>query len=152
MKKFLSALLLFTTMAVAAMAQQPKMPTPEELAKKNVDELETRLKLSSTQKSVIYNYAYNLAKEQIALSKKQQATGFNDEEISKLYRLNNETNKNIKAVLKPEQIVEFDKVVEDRLNGVDPNKKKKKKKKGEEEEKVVGIEGLKSGSGTPWAH
>ena len=149
MKKFLSALLLFTTMAVAAMAQQPKMPTPEELAKKNVDELETRLKLSSTQKSVIYNYAYNLAKEQIALSKKQQATGFNDEEISKLYRLNNETNKNIKAVLKPEQIVEFDKVVEDRLNGVDPNKKKKKKKKGEEEEKVVGIEGLKSGSGTP---
>ncbi len=149
MKKFLSALLLFTTMAVAAMAQQPKMPTPEELAKKNVDELETRLKLSSTQKSVIYNYAYNLAKEQIALSKKQQATGFNDEEISKLYRLNNETNKNIKAVLKPEQIVEFDKIVEDRLNGVDPTKKKKKKKKGEEEEKVVGIEGLKSGSGTP---
>lgn len=149
MKKFLSALLLFTTMAVAAMAQQPKMPTPEELAKKNVDELETRLKLSSTQKSVIYNYAYNLAKEQIALGKKQQATGFNDEEISKLYRLNNETNKNIKAVLKPEQIVEFDKIIEDRLNGVDPTKKKKKKKKGEEEEKVVGIEGLKSGSGTP---
>lgn len=149
MKKFLSALLLFTTMAVAAMAQQPKMPTPEELAKKNVDELETRLKLSSTQKSVIYNYAYNLAKEQIALGKKQQATGFNDEEISKLYRLNNETNKNIKAVLKPEQIAEFDKVIEDRLNGVDPNKRKKKKKKGEEEEKVVGIEGLKSGSGTP---
>lgn len=149
MKKFLSALLLFTAMAVAAMAQQPKMPTPEELAKKNVDELETRLKLSSTQKSVIYNYAYNLAKEQIALGKKQQATGFNDEEISKLYRLNNETNKNIKAVLKPEQIAEFDKVIEDRLNGVDPNKKKKKKKKGEEEEKVVGIEGLKSGSGTP---
>jgi len=150
MKKFLSALLLFTTMAVAANAQQqPKMPTPEELAKKNVDELETRLKLSSTQKSVIYNYAYNLAKEQIALSKKQQATGFNDEEISKLYRLNNETNKNIKAVLKPDQIAEFDKVIEDRLNGVDPTKKKKKKKKGEEEEKVVGIEGLKSGSGTP---
>lgn len=149
MKKFLSALLLFTTMATAAMAQQPKMPTPEELAKKNVDELETRLKLSSTQKSVIYNYAYNLAKEQIALSKKQQATGFNDEEISKLYRLNNETNKNIKAVLKPDQIVEFDKIIEDRLNGVDPTKKKKKKKKGEEEEKVVGIEGLKSGSGTP---
>lgn len=149
MKKFLSALLLFTTVAVAAMAQQPKMPTPEELAKKNVDELETRLKLSSTQKSVIYNYAYNLAKEQIALSKKQQATGFNDEEISKLYRLSNETNKNIKAVLKPEQIVEFDKIIEDRLNGVDPTKKKKKKKKGEEEEKVVGIEGLKSGSGTP---
>jgi len=148
MKKFLSALLFVSALSTAALAQQ-KMPTPEELAKKNVDELETRLKLSATQKSVIYNYAYNLAKEQIALSKKQQATGYNDEEVSKLYRLNNETNKNIKAVLKPEQIVEFDKVIEDRLNGVDPTKKKKKKKKGEEEEKVVGIEGLKSGSGTP---
>ncbi|WP_113660762.1 hypothetical protein [Pedobacter nanyangensis] len=150
MKKFLSALLLFIITAVAAIAQQPpKMPTPEELARKNVEELETRLKLSPTQKSVIYNYAYNLAKEQIALGKKQQASGYNDEEMSKLYRLNNETNKNIKAVLKPEQIVEFDKVIEDRLNGVDPTKKKKKKKKGEEEEKVVGIEGLKLGSGTP---
>lgn len=142
MKKFLSALLLFTVTTLAALAQ-PKMPTPEELAKKNVDELETRLKLSSTQKSVIYNYAFNLAKEQVTLMKKQQATGYDDEEVTKLYRLNNETNKNIKAVLKPEQIVEYDKVTEERLAGIDP-KKKKKRKKGEEEEKIVGIEGLKS--------
>jgi len=146
MKKFLSALFLFTAMAIGALAQQ-KIPTPEELAKKNVDELETRLKLSSTQKSVIYNYAYNLAKEQVALVKKQQANGYNDEEMSKFYRLNNETNKNIKAVLKPEQIIEFDKVTEERLSGIDPNKKKKKRKKGEEEEKIVGIEGLKSVKG-----
>lgn len=143
MKKFLSALFFFTTMAVATLAQQ-KIPTPEELAKKNVDELETRLKLSSTQKSVIYNYAYNIAKEQVALVKKQQANGYDDEEMSKFYRLNNETNKNIKAVLKPEQVVEFDKLTEERLSGIDPTKKKKKRKKGEEEEKVVGIEGLKS--------
>ncbi|MFN0291438.1 hypothetical protein [Pedobacter helvus] len=143
MKKFLSALFLFTIIAIAALAQ-PKMPTPEELAKKNVDELETRLKLSATQKSVIYNYAYNMAKEQVALMKKQQATGYDDEEVTKLYRLNNETNKNIKAVLKPEQVVEYDKITEERLAGIDPKKKKKKKKKGEEEEKIVGIEGLKS--------
>lgn len=143
MKKFLSALFFFTIIAVAALAQQ-KIPTPEELAKKNVDELETRLKLSSTQKSVIYNYAYNIAKEQVALVKKQQANGYDDEEMSKFYRLNNETNKNIKAVLKPDQVVEFDKLTEERLSGIDPTKKKKKRKKGEEEEKVVGIEGLKS--------
>ncbi len=142
MRKFLSALLLLKTITIAAM-EQPKMPTPEELAKKNVDELETRLKLSSTQKSIIYNYAYNMAKEQVALMKKQQATGYDDEAVTKIYRLNNETNKNIKAVLKPEQALEYDKVVEERLAGIDP-KKKKKKKKGEEEEKIVGIEGLKS--------
>ena len=50
MKKFLSALFLLTIMATVALAQANKMPTPEELAKKNVDELETRLKLSSTPK------------------------------------------------------------------------------------------------------
>ncbi len=142
MRKFLSALFFFNIMVFAAFAQ-PKMPTPEELAKKNVDELETRLKLSPTQKSVIYNYAFNLAKEQVTLMKKQQVTGYDDEEVTKLYRLNNETNKNIKAVLKPEQVVEYDKVTEERLAGIDP-KKKKKRKKGEEEEKIVGIEGLKS--------
>lgn len=151
MKKFLSALFLFTSIAIAALAQ-PKMPTPEELAKKNVDELETRLSLSATQKGVIYNYAYNLAKEQVALVKKQQASGYDDEDMTKFYKLSNETNKNIKAVLKPEQAVEYDKIVEERLSGVDP-KKKKKRKKGEEEEKVVGIEGLKSvKSGQPWAY
>jgi protein CpxP len=53
-------------------------------------------------------------------------------------------NKNIKTVLRPDQIPEFNKVIEERLSGIDPNKKKKKLKKGEEEEKVVGIEGLKS--------
>jgi ABC-type transporter MlaC component len=148
MKKFLCVLFLSVATVVSALAQQ-KMPTPEEIAKKNVDELETRLKLSSTQKSVIYNYAYDLAKEQIALMKKQQATGYNDEEVAKMYRLSNETNQNIKAVLRPEQIVEFDKVTEERLNGIDPKKKKKKRKKGEEEEKVVGIEGLKLGKGKP---
>ncbi len=145
MKKFfLSILFLIVATAFSATAQS-KMPTAEELAKKNVDELETRLKLSSTQKSVVYNYAFNLAKEQVTLLKKQQVMGVEDEEISKIYRLNNEMHKSIKAVLKPEQIIEYDKVTEERLSGIDPKKKKKKRKKGEEEEKVVGIEGLKMG-------
>ncbi len=129
-------------MVFSGLAQQ-KQPTAEELAKKNIDELEKRLKLSPTQKSVIYNYAYNLAKEQLALYKKQQATGYNDEEMTKYYKLQNETNKSIKSILKPEQITEYDTIIEERLSGIDPNKKKKKAKKGEEEEKIVGIEGLR---------
>lgn len=123
-----------------------KQPTAEDLAKKNIDELEKRLKLTPTQKNVVYNYAYTLAKEQIAIYKRQMATGPNEDDLSKYYRLQNEINKNIKVVLKPDQVVEFDKIIEERLSGVDPNKKKKKLKKGEEEEKVVGIEGLKIGN------
>lgn len=123
-----------------------KQPTAEELAKKNIDELEKRLKLSPTQKNVIYNYAFSMAKEQLAIYKKQMSTGVDNDELTKYYRLQNETNKNIKNLLKPEQVLEFEKVLEERLSGIDPTKKKKKLKKGEEEEKVVGIEGLKMGN------
>lgn len=143
MKERILTILLIFGVFFAVNAQ--KIPTVEEVAKKNVDELEKRLQLSPTQKSVIYNYAYALAKEQMNMFKKQQATGYNDEDVTKYYRLQNETNKLIKAVLKPEQVAEYDKVIEERLSGIDPSKKKKKKK-GEEEEKIVGIEGLKSGN------
>lgn len=141
MKKLILVLMLVMVAVFSSTAQ--KQPTAEELAKKNVDELEKRLTLSSTQKSVVYNYAYTLAKEQIAIYKKQMATGYKDEDLTKYYKLQNETNKAIRTVLKPEQVAEYDKIVEERLSGVDTTKKKKKKK-GEEEEKVTGIEGLKS--------
>ena len=123
-----------------------KQPTAEELAKKNVDELEKRLKLSQTQKNVINNYAFFIAKEQLAIYKKQMATGVENDELTKYYRLQNETNKNIRNVLKPDQVAEYDKILEERLSGIDPAKKKKKLKKGDEEEKVVVIEGLKMGN------
>lgn len=144
MKQLFFVLVLIFGAFFSSVAQ--KQPTAEELAKKNIDELEKRLKLSPTQRNVIYNFAFNLAKEQLLLYKKQMATGYNDEELTKYYRLQNETNKSIKAVLKPDQATEYDKVLEERLSGIDPTKKKKKRKKGEEEEKVVGIEGLKIGN------
>lgn len=122
-----------------------KIPTAEEIAKKNIEEMDKRLKLTPTQRSVIYNYVFNLAKEQLVLYKKQQAGTFKEEDESQFFRLNNETTKSIKTILKPEQVVEYNKLTEERLSGIDPNKKKKKLKKGEEEEKVVGVEGLKSG-------
>lgn len=143
MKRIVLMLVLCLGLVFTGKAQ--KVPTAEELAKKNIEELDKRLKLSPTQRSVVYNYAYNLAKEQLALYKKQQAGTFKDEDETQFFKIQNETNKNIRAVLKPEQVTEYNIVVEERLNGIDPNKKKKKKK-GEEEEKVVGIEGLRSGN------
>lgn len=127
-------------------SQAQKVPTAEEIAKKNIEEIDKRLKLTPTQKSVIYNYTFDLAKEQLALYKKQQAGTFKEEDETKFFKLQNETNKNIKTVLKPEQVIEYNKLTEERLSGIDPNKKKRKLKKGEEEEKVVGIEGLKAGN------
>lgn len=147
MKKWMVMLVLMLGIVFAGKAQ--KVPTAEELAKKNIEELDKRLKLSPTQRSVVYNYAYELAKEQLALYKKQQAGTYKDEDETKFYKVQNELNKNIKAVLKPEQVTEYNLIVEERLSGIDPNAKKKKKRKGEEEDKVVGIEGLKSGGNNP---
>lgn len=143
MKKLV--LMLALALGVAFVGKAQKIPTADELAKKNIEELDKRLKLSPTQRSVVYNYAYNLAKEQLALFKKQQAGTFKEDDETSFFKIQNETNKNIKAVLKPEQVTEYNLIVEERLSGIDPSKKKKKKK-GEEEEKVVGIEGLKSGN------
>lgn len=141
MKKLILILLL--TIGVFFSSNAQKIPTVEEIAKKNIDEMDKRLKLTPTQRSIIYNYAFDMAKEQLALYKKQQAGTYRDEDETRIYRLQNETNANIKKLLKADQIDEFNKLNEERLSGIDPNKKKKKKKKGEEEEKVVGIEGLK---------
>lgn len=142
MKRLVLMVALLVGLVLNVNAQ--KVPTAQELAKKNIDEMEERLKLSATQKSVIYNIAYDMAKEQLALYKKQQAGTYVDEDGTIFFKKQNESNNSIKRLLKPEQVDEFNKLIEDRLNGVDPKKKKKKSKKGEEEEKVTGIEGLKS--------
>lgn len=144
MKKFILMLALAIGVFLSSKAQ--KIPTVEELAKKNIEEMDKRLKLSVTQRSIIYNYVFDLAKEQLALYKKQQAGTYKDEDETRYFRIQNETNKNIKMVLKGEQVDEFNKLNEERLSGIDTTKKKKKLKKGEEEEKVVGIEGLKMGN------
>lgn len=142
MKRLILTLVLALGVYYSSSAQ--KIPTAEEIAKKNIEEMDKRLKLTPTQKGVIYNFAFDMAKEQLALYKKQQAGNAKPEDETRIYRLQNEMNINIKAVLKGEQVDEFNKLNEERLSGIDPTKKKKKLKKGEEEEKVVGIEGLKS--------
>ena len=142
MKRLVLILAVFLGMFLSVSAQ--KVPTAEELAKKNIEEIDKRLKLTPTQRGVIYNYAFSMAKEQLALYKKQQAGTSKPEDETRIYRLQNEMNSDIKTVLKGDQIDEFNKLNEERLSGIDPKKKKKKLKKGEEEEKVVGIEGLKS--------
>lgn len=118
-----------------AIAQQ-KAPTPSEIAKKNVEDLDKKLKLNDTQKSIIYSLTFNQAKEQSDLVKRQQAGNTKEDDIDKYYKMQNETSKSIRNVLKGEQQAKYDRIIEDRLSGK-ANKKKKK------EEEVEGdISGL----------
>jgi protein CpxP len=146
MKRIIYLMLFILGFANLANAQQNKMPTPDEIAKKNVEDLDKRLKLNGTQKSIIYGYTFNQAKEQADLIKKQQAGNFNEEDVAKFYKLQNETSDKIRNVLKGEQQTEYDKIIEERLSGKgDKDKKKKKKKKDEEEDVVSDIKGLLTG-------
>jgi hypothetical protein len=122
---------------------QKKIPTAQELTVKNIDELNERVVLSPTQKSVIYNYLFDMYRQQLDLVKKQQAGTSKEDDVTKFYKFQNETNDNIKNILKGDQITEFDKLQEERLNG-DNKKKKGKKSKNKDEDQTTGISGLKS--------
>ena len=103
---------------------QKAPPTASEMATKSIEAMDKKLKLNSTQKNVIYNYTLDLCKEQVALSKKQQTGMYNEDDISKFYRMQNETTKNIRNILKGEQQTQYDQYLEEMLRGGDKKKKK----------------------------
>lgn len=141
MKK--SLLIISMVLGFSAFAKAQKTPpTITEITNKSMESLDKKLKLNPTQRSIIYNYTLDLSKEQVGLYKKQVAGTYTEDDISKFYKLQNETTKNIRNVLKGEQQTDYDKLVEEQLRGGDKKKKKGKHAK-EEEEVVTGIEGLK---------
>lgn len=134
---------LFLLMAIGTISfakAQKKAPTPTEMTVKSVEALDKRLKLNQTQKTLVYNYTLNMYNEQLALSKKQQAGTFNEDDVTKFYKLKNEATLSIRNILKGDQQTEYDKFLDEPVNG---KKKKGKRGKDEEEEVVTGISGLK---------
>ncbi|MEJ5963200.1 hypothetical protein [Pedobacter immunditicola] len=141
-KKYL--LMLSMICGSVLMAEAQKMPTAVEIAQKNIEALTKKVKINPTQRNIIYNYMLDFSKEQVSFAKKQQAGMFNQDDMGKLYNLQNENNDKIRTILKGEQLTEFDKYLEEQLRGGDKKKKKKGKKANDEEEEVVtGISGLK---------
>jgi protein CpxP len=145
MKKYILSFILVLSISFYAAAQQ-KMPTASELTSKSMDALAKKIELNATQKNIIYNYTLDLYTAQLALSKKQQAGQSNEDDITKMYKLQNETTRNIKNILKGEQLDQYDQFIEDQMRGGDKKKKKGKRIKEEEEDVVTGISGLKSGT------
>lgn len=129
---------------------QPKIPTAVELATKSIEAMEKKVKLNPTQRSIIYNYTLDMYTQQLALSKKQQAGNGSEEDTGRFYKLQNETVKNIRNILKGDQQTDYDAFLEEQLRG--GNKKKKKHSKDDDDEVVTGISGLKLPAGTPPAN
>ena len=148
MKRYVLILALAVT-AVSFTKAQQKVPTATEITNKSIDALDKKVKLNPTQKGIIYNYMLDISKEQLALSKKQQSGTFGEEDMSRFYRMQNETQKSIRNILKGDQQVEYDKFIEEQLRGGEKKKKKGKHSKDEEEEVVTGISGLKTPPANP---
>jgi len=127
------------SLSIFARAQKTP-PTATEMATKNIEALDKKVKLNPTQRSIIYNYMLDMSLEQVALGKKQQTGMFNENDVSKFYKMQNQTSANIRNILKGDQQTQYDDFLEEQLRG--GNKKKKKKGKHEEEEVVTGISGL----------
>jgi protein CpxP len=143
MKTHLLTFILVLSTILYASAQ--KVPTATELATKSMEALDKKMTLNATQRNIIYNYTLDLYSAQLALSKKRQAGLSNEEDITKMYKLQNETTANIRHILKGEQLDQYDQFLEEQMRGGDKKKKKGKHDK-DEEEAVTGIAGLKSGS------
>lgn len=139
MKRYVLMLSMVLGTVVFARAQKVP-PTATELTTKTMDALDKKLKLNPTQRGIVYNYTLDLYKEQVSLGKKQQAGTIQEDDISKFYKLQNETTNKIKYILKDDQKATYDEFLEEQLRG---GEKKKKKGKHEEEEVVTGISGLK---------
>ncbi|RZJ84034.1 MAG: hypothetical protein EOO20_21790, partial [Chryseobacterium sp.] len=59
MKKII--LVIFTIIATVSLAKAQKTPpTATELATKNIDAMEKKIKLNPTQRSIIYNYTVDM--------------------------------------------------------------------------------------------
>jgi len=143
MKRPLLILILVLSTSLYALAQ--KIPTAAELTNKSMEALDKKIKLNATQRNIIYNYTLDLFAAQLALSKKQQSGQPIEDDITRMYKLQNETTANIRNILKGEQLDQYDQFMEEQLRGGDKKKKKGKNAK-EEEEVVTGISGLKSGA------
>lgn len=144
MKTYVLTLGMVMGMIFFAKAQKAP-PTPSEMTAKSIEAMDKKIKMNPTQKNIIYNYMLDLFKEQAALTKKQQTGQYTEDDISKFYRMQNETTKNVRNILKGEQQTQYDQYLEEVLRG---GNKKKKKGKHEEEEVVTGIDGLKLPAGT----
>ncbi|MET3113583.1 protein CpxP [Pedobacter sp. CG_S7] len=141
MKKYI--LMLSIVLGTMFLTHAQKIPTPVELATKKIESFTKKIKVNTTQRNVIYNYMLDISKTQVDLAKKQQAGLFNPEDLGKFYKLQNESNENIRNILKGDQQTDFDKFIEEELRGGQKKKKKGKHGKEEDEEVVTGISGLK---------
>ena len=104
MKKLILSLVAVAIVSASGMAQEKQKPmkTPEEKAARQVDKMDRELTLTADQKAKIKEIILkrDLAREDLFKKYPEKNDAFREENK----KLNNESEKEIKAILTPEQI------------------------------------------------
>jgi len=115
MKKigFLMVAILFGTMV--SLAQNWQNSTPEEMAKRQTDQIKEKCGLDKTQEKKVYDLSMKSGKEMAKLREEMQGGGGpSDDMRAKMTKIREEQTKEMKKILSADQFVKYEKYLEER--------------------------------------
>ncbi len=115
MKKigFLMVAILLGTMV--SMAQNWQNSTPEEMAKRQTDQIKEKCGLDKDQEKKVYDLSLKSGKEMAKMREEMQGGGGPSEEMrAKMTKIRDEQNKEMKKILTADQYVKYEKYLEER--------------------------------------
>jgi biopolymer transport protein ExbD len=115
MKKigFLMIALLLGTLV--SMGQNWQSATPEEMAKRQTDQIKEKCGLDKNQEKKVYDLSLKTGKEMAKMREEMQGGGGpSDEMRAKMTKVRDEQNKEMKKILSADQYVKYEKYLEER--------------------------------------
>jgi Na+-transporting methylmalonyl-CoA/oxaloacetate decarboxylase gamma subunit len=115
MKKigFLMIALLLGT--IVSMGQNWQSATPEEMAKRQTDQIKEKCGLDKNQEQKVYALSLESGKKMAKMREEMQASGGpSDEMREKMMKIRDDQNKEMKKILTADQYVKYEKYLEER--------------------------------------
>lgn len=109
---FLLIALLFGTMV--SYSQNWQNSTPEEMAKRQTDQIKEKCGLDKDQEKKVYDLNLKSGKEMAKMREQMQGGGDRDAMREKMTKMRDEQNKEMKKILTAEQYVKYEKYLEER--------------------------------------
>jgi periplasmic protein CpxP/Spy len=115
MKKigFLMIAMLLGT--IVSMGQNWQSATPEEMAKRQTDQIKEKCALDKTQEKKVYDLSLETGKKMAKIREEMQGNGGpSDEMRAKMTKIRDEQNAEMKKILTADQYVKYEKYLEER--------------------------------------
>jgi len=114
MKKigFLLIAMLFGT--IVGYSQNWQNSTPEEMAKRQTDQIKEKCGLDKDQEKKVYDLNLKSSKEMAKMREQMQGGGDRDAMREKMTKMRDDQNKEMKKILTAEQYVKYEKYLEER--------------------------------------